>query len=115
MNPLALSLCAALPLLAACAGPQLSPSSAMVAARDPLTGQLRAATPAELRALGAPSLALRLSTGQVRLRADGRRELHLGEAALVHAVLRRDADGRTSMECIEGDGAPIEEAGHADR
>lgn len=88
----------------------------MVAARDPRTGQLRAATPAELRALGAPSLSLRPPAGPVKLRSDGRRELHLGEAALVHATISRDADGRLTMTCIEGDDqAPGREARHADR
>ena len=98
--------------LAACA----SPADTMVAARDPQTGQLRAATPAEVRALGAGSLALRPAAGLVKMRGDGRRELHLGEASLVHAVLRRDADGRTSMTCVEGDGqAAKREVPHADR
>ncbi|MDB5958962.1 MAG: hypothetical protein JWP59_256 [Massilia sp.] len=88
----------------------------MVAARDPQTGLLRAATPAELRALGAPSLSLRPAAGPVKIRSDGRRELHLGEAALVHATIRRDADGRLTTSCVEGDDqAPAKEAAHADR
>ena len=88
----------------------------MVAARDPQTGQLRAATPAELRALGTPSLALRPAAGPVKLRSDGRRELHLGEAALVHATIARDAEGRLTMRCVEGgEHADRREAAHADR
>lgn len=75
---------------------------AMVAVRDAQSGQLRAATAAELRVLGATSLALHPPVGQVSVRADGRRQLHLGEAALVHVVLRRDADGHASMACVEG-------------
>ena len=63
---------------------------AMVAVRDAQSGQLRAATAAELRALGAPSQALHAPPGAVIVRSDGRRQLHLGEAALVHVVLRRD-------------------------
>lgn len=102
----------AVPALPALAGGQ----DGVVAARDPQSGLLRPATAAELRALGAPEMALRPPAGQVKVRSDGRRELHLGEAALVHAVLRRDADGRTSMRCIEGDdSAPPAEAHHADR
>ncbi|WP_426111579.1 post-PEP-CTERM-1 domain-containing protein [Massilia sp. PWRC2] len=75
---------------------------AMVAVRDAQSGQLRAATAAELRTLGATSLALRPPPGQVSVRSDGRRQLHLGEAALVHLLLRRDGDGHTSMVCNEG-------------
>ena len=98
--------------LTACASAQ----DAMVAARDPQTGQLRPATPAELRALGTPSLALRPPLGPVKLRSDGRRELHLGEAALVHAVLRREADGSVTMRCVDDEHlTPRHEASHADR
>lgn len=89
---------------------------AMVAVRDPQTGQLRAATAAELRALGTPSLAMRPAAGTVRLRSDGRRQLHLGEAALVHATIARDADGRIALRCVEGDDrVAAREAAHADR
>lgn len=91
----------------------------MVAVRDAQTGQLRAATAAELRALGATSLAMRAPAGQLTVRSDGRRQLHLGEAALVHLVLRRDADGHASMACVDGDehGAAdaARESGHAER
>jgi hypothetical protein len=88
----------------------------VVVARDAQTGQLRPATPAELRALAGADKAMRPApaAGPVKLREDGRREVHLGEAALVHATLRRDADGRTTMECVHGDAAAANaEAGHA--
>lgn len=70
----------------------------MAAARDPVSGRLRPATAAELRALGAPAMALRPLPGPVTLRADGSRQVHLGDAGLVHAVLRRDGDV-VHMEC----------------
>ncbi|MFL6709475.1 MAG: post-PEP-CTERM-1 domain-containing protein [Massilia sp.] len=78
----------------------------MTAVRDPQTGQLRPATAAELRALGAAQLALRpaaAGAGPVKLRSDGRREVHLGEAALVQATVRRDADGKLTMDCVQGE------------
>jgi ABC-type uncharacterized transport system auxiliary subunit len=91
-----------------------SAAPAMVAVRDPQTGQLRAASAAELRALGSGSLSLRPTAGRLSVRADGRRQLHLGEAALVHAVVRRDADGHVSMTCVEGhEQAPPAQVSHA--
>jgi len=79
----------------------------MTAVRDPQTGQLRPATAAELRALGAAQLALRPAAAPgpspVRLRSDGRREVHLGEASLVQATVRRDADGKLTMDCVQGE------------
>ena len=77
----------------------------MTAVRDPQTGQLRPATAAELRALGAAQLALRpaAAAGPVKLRSDGRREVHLGEASLVQATVRRDADGKLTMDCVQGE------------
>lgn len=87
--------------------------AAMTAVRDPQTGQLRPATAAELRALGAAQLALNLAAaaaataaatpGPVKLRSDGRREVHLGEASLIQATVRRDADGRLTMDCAQGE------------
>lgn len=102
--------CAALALFisshAGAAG-QTAAGAGVVVARDAQTGQLRPATPAELRALAGADKAMRPApaAGPVKLREDGRREVHLGEAALVHATLRRDADGRTTMECVHGDAA----------
>ncbi|WP_426193077.1 post-PEP-CTERM-1 domain-containing protein [Massilia sp. DWR3-1-1] len=117
-----LPLAAMAALTAACATAQdrtSEPDGAappMVAVRDPQTGQLRAASAAELRALGSGSLSLRPSAGQLSVRADGRRQLHLGEAALVHLVVRRDADGHVTGTCMEGhEQAPPAQVSHAQR
>lgn len=110
-SPDSLTACAALVLLALGAGsaraqhPVDNTAAAMTAVRDPQSGQLRPATAAELRALGAAELALRpaAAPGPVKLRSDGRREVHLGEAALTQATVRRESDGRLTMECVEGE------------
>lgn len=77
--------------------------SSMVAVRDPQSGLLRPATPAEIRALNGSAMASRPAPGPVMLRSDGRRQVHLGEAGLVHAVLQRDADGSVAMACSDSE------------
>ena len=73
----------------------------MVVVRDRESGQLRAPTPAELRALRtqqktmAPAPAIAPSVQ----RPDGTRHLHLGERGMVYSVLTRDAAGRKIIGC----------------
>ena len=82
----------------------------MVVVRDRESGQLRAPTPAELRALRlqqkamAPAPAVAPSVQ----RPDGTRHLHLGERGMVYSVLTRDAAGRKIIGCTGG-----EQAAHA--
>jgi hypothetical protein len=79
---------------------------AMVVVRDAETGQLRAATPAELKALRAQGAALRQEPppqpSAVTTRDDGTLHKHLGESGMVYSVVTRDADGKLGMQCITG-------------
>jgi hypothetical protein len=77
----------------------------MVAVRDAQTGQLRAPTAAELKALQqqAPAqLQPGAAKATVTMREDGSGHLHLGEQAMVYAVMTRDAHGETVMQCVSG-------------
>lgn len=80
-----------------------------VAVRDPLTGELRAPTAAELRALRptpAPGTAQTgPQTAQPVVRADGTRAVRLGEAGMVYSVATRSADGKLHEHCVSGEAA----------
>jgi hypothetical protein len=83
----------------------------MVVTRDAETGKLRAPTPEELRELRAkapraPS-ALTATPQQPRetIKRDGSRNVLLGEKSMVYEVVTRDADGKLSSQCVQGDGA----------
>jgi hypothetical protein len=85
----------------------------MVVARDPVTGQNRMATPAEVRALrnqaGPRTMAAPNATSSAPVRRDnGTLHKHLGESNMVYSVVRRNADGKLETECV--DGAPAAEA-----
>jgi len=101
-------LLAALPLAAICiimhqhASAQEQPG--MVAVRDAQTGQLRAPTAAESRAL-APKPAASLTTlarPAVTTHPNGARQVHLGERGLVYSVATRASDGKISDQCVHG-------------
>lgn len=90
--------------------------SGMVAVRDAQTGQLRAPTPLEYRALApAPS-----STAAMRAPAQpalvthpgGSRQVRLGERGLVYSVVKRGADGKLAEQCVHG-AAAADQAVHA--
>lgn len=83
----------------------------MVVVRDAQTGQLRNATPAEVKALRAqqiqPGLAAAAAeaAGTVTIRQDGSMHKHLGERGMVYSVVTRGADGKLSSQCVNGEEA----------
>jgi hypothetical protein len=100
------ALAALLVLAAPCAAAAESPQS-MVVVRDPVTGELRPATPAESRALKArnPSLAPERGIGPLTVRDDGSRKVHLGERRQAYSVVTRDAEGKLAMQCMNSEAA----------
>jgi hypothetical protein len=81
----------------------------MVAVRDAQTGQLRAPTPAEMKAL-APAPAAGISqkvplSSLVVTEPNGSRTLRLGDRGLVYAVVSRDPDGKLVEQCVQGEDA----------
>lgn len=104
------ALCAALPFTAAA---QEQPG--MVVVRDAQTGQLRAPTAAEMRALApAPSASMRAQSvaPSVVTHPGGSKQVKLGERGLVYSVVTRDADGKLHDQCVQG-AAAAEKAVHA--
>lgn len=101
----------------------------MVVVRDPLTGELRAPTPAERKALNAsPKASLRsaapAAAPQAIVNPDGSRKVRLGERGQVYEVIRRAPDGKLTEQCVQGEDAASralarpatsEEARHEDR
>jgi hypothetical protein len=106
---LATALCAALPPSATA-----QEQSGMVVVRDAQTGQLRAPTAAEMRALAPPASASMRAQSQPALvtHPDGTRQVHLGERGLVYSVVTRDADGKLHDQCVQG-AAAADKAVHA--
>ena len=100
---------AALPLAAICAilphhSSAQEPQQGMVVVRDARTGQLRAPTPAEARALAPKSTGAMTAQGKPSMvtHASGARQVHLGERGLVYSVVTRDADGKLADQCVQG-------------
>ena len=91
--------CAALPLTAAA-----QEQSGMIVVRDAQTGQLRAPTAAESRALAPPASASMRAQGQPALvtHPGGSRQVRLGERGLVYSVVTRGADGKLREQCVHG-------------
>jgi hypothetical protein len=81
----------------------------MVAVRDPQTGQLRAPTPAEMKALTpAPPAGISAKaplSSLVVTQPNGSRVLRLGERTLVYSVAGRAADGSLVEHCVQGEEA----------
>jgi hypothetical protein len=79
----------------------------MVVVRDAQTGQLRNATPAEVKALRAqqaqPGLVAAEAAGTVTIRQNGTMHKHLGEGGMVYSVVTRGADGKLSSQCVNGE------------
>ena len=92
--------------------------SGMIVVRDRQTGQLRAPTAAESRALAPPPSAALRAQGQtlqqpsVVTHPGGSRQVRLGERSLVYSVVKRGADGKLVEQCVEG-AAAAEKAVHA--
>lgn len=111
---------AAVPLAVLCAAMALAmPAGAaaeqpgMVVARDPQTGQLRAPTAAEVKALRQQGEASMMGKAAAAAptaitRTDGVRQVRLGERGMVYSVVRRDADGKLVKECVQGEHAAEE-------
>jgi hypothetical protein len=105
------SLCGALAALfaLACAPAHARDDGAqgMVVVRDAATGLLRAPTPAELRALRAndPALATPHTHQPSTTRPDGTRQLRMAEGSAVYSVAHRDAAGRMTLDCVQGEAA----------
>ncbi|MES2757088.1 MAG: hypothetical protein V4693_06910 [Pseudomonadota bacterium] len=82
----------------------------VVVVRDPLTGKLRNATPAEARRLHAQSTARGMvkpegAAPDVTIRKNGTIQKHLGERGLVYSVVTRDAAGKLDTQCVHGEEA----------
>lgn len=81
----------------------------MVVVRDTQTGQLRNATPAEVKALRAQELQRGITRpappAPVTVRKDGSRQQHLGERGLVYSVVTHDADGKLQVCEVKGEDA----------
>lgn len=98
---------AALPLAAICFMPHHASAQdqqGMVVVRDAQTGQLRAPTAAESRALApraTTSLAAPARPNMVT-HPGGARQVRLGERGLVYSVVTRDGDGKLSEQCVHG-------------
>jgi hypothetical protein len=103
------AVCAALPPAAAA-----QEQSGMVVVRDAQTGQLRAPTAAEMRALAPPASAALRAPAQPALvtHPNGARQVRLGERGLVYSVVTRDADGKLHDQCVQG-AAAADKAVHA--
>jgi hypothetical protein len=104
LKPVAILSCAALfAALPPSAGAQ--EQSGMVVVRDAQTGQLRAPTAADMRALAPPSTAAAMrAPAQPALvtHPGGSRQVRLGERGLVYSVVTRDADGKLHDQCVQG-------------
>ncbi|MFC5459112.1 post-PEP-CTERM-1 domain-containing protein [Massilia niabensis] len=80
----------------------------MVVVRDAQSGQLRAPTPAEIRALAPPAAAARMaapSQPALFTHPGGSRHVRLGERGLVYSVVTRGADGKLAEQCVHGEAA----------
>jgi len=78
----------------------------MVVTRDKETGQLRAATPEEIRALtAAPRATLLSTTGSPLLTTlpDGTKSLALTDRYFSMAVAKKGTDGRVEERCVGSD------------
>lgn len=111
--------CAGLPLTASAQeGSAAQPGAqqqGMIVVRDAQTGQLRAPTAAESRALSpapAMSAAMRATPPALVAHPNGAKQVRLGERSLVYSVVTRDADGKLHDQCVQG-AAAAEKAVHA--
>jgi len=104
------ALCAATVFTASAQSAEQQQQQGLVVARDPQTGQLRAPTPAEIKALSPqqpPTLQAPAQPSLV-INPDGSRRVHMGERGLVYSVVSRDAEGKLSRQCVRGEDAATE-------
>lgn len=85
------------------------PKSGMVVVRDPQTGQLRAPTELEFRALTALSASLQAGVPapppQTVVRPDGALQRSMGAEGMIYSVVSRGKDGKLSIDCVTGEQA----------
>lgn len=84
---------------------QAQQQQGMVVVRDAQSGQLRAPTPAEIRALAPPPAAAQMnapSQPALVTHPGGSRQVRLGERGLVYSVVTRGADGKLAEQCVHG-------------
>ncbi|RZA34356.1 MAG: hypothetical protein EOP92_16125 [Lysobacteraceae bacterium] len=98
------------PIAAAQEAAQETPSQqGMVVVRDAETGQLRAPTSLEARALHARTNAAAARSAapapRMIIGPGGRRSVQLGERQMVYSVVTRDAEGKLAEQCVHGDHA----------
>ena len=90
--------------------------SGMVVVRDPQTGELRAPTAAESRALApqGPSagISAKAAAPAAVTHPGGARQVRLGERSLVYSVVTRGPDGKLAEQCVHGEAA-ADKAAHA--
>ena len=87
------------------AAPQAPAPQGLTVVRDAETGELRAPTATELRALRAsPATTTREAPAQPQAVTGPRGESSavLGERGLVYAVVKRGADGKLDHHCVDG-------------
>jgi hypothetical protein len=105
------ALCAALSFPAAA-----QEQSGMVVVRDAQTGELRAPTAAESRALApqgpSASISAKAAPPALVTHPGGARQVRLGERGLVYSVVTRGADGKLDEQCVQGEKA-ADKAVHA--
>jgi hypothetical protein len=97
-----LLLALALPCGAASATPPAPSMQGLTVVRDTETGELRAPTPVELRALRRQSTTTPRPpplTGVTGSR--GERSITLGERGLVYSIVQRGADGKSVHHCVD--------------
>jgi|KBSSwiStaDraftv2_1062776.scaffolds.fasta_scaffold00028_102 hypothetical protein len=114
--PVALALAVAVPAFAEQKSQDKTPkqnkakvsAKASVIAKDPVTGELRPATPAEVKALeeqssGRQPLMAPVDRDRVETRPDGSKVGYLDETHMTHVVVKRAADGSLQYQCVDGD------------
>jgi hypothetical protein len=79
----------------------------MVVARDPQTGELHLPTAAQMKELAAqrPTTLAPPAAPMVVKRADGTRQVRLGEKGLVYSVVTKGANGKLTEQCLSGEHA----------
>jgi len=80
----------------------------MVVVRDPQTGQFRAPTPAEMKALApVPVAGMRTPVPQAAIvvNQNGIRSVRLDETSQVYEVVHRAPDGKLVQQCVQGEQA----------
>lgn len=87
------------------ARPSPAGAPSMVVTKDPVTGQLRAPTAEEMRALNALRPQAVPVAPQVVVLPNGTKMVRLGEENMSYAVVRRNPDGTLRQSCVEGGAA----------